>query len=314
MELIFEIINPSGRVLERQKINGDKISVGRAFDNQVILSDEFIDPHHVVIEQDQYGQILITDLSSTNGIRDKSDLIVKSKVIESGNEFVLGKTHIRIFAIEHVVPDAMVLDGVDWAIKYFSKNWITAGLFIGMSLLAMVGVWNSDVGEHEARDYIETIFAVIVVALSMALMWGLVGRIVKHEMFFKVQLSIITIYISLILCFEFIYEVILFNSMNYLASISMNTIVEVLLLVTLFWFNMKVATNQENMHRWVIALMLSIGLVSFSIFTEVSERTSFSVNPYFISEMKPPLFRINAGTNLDEFLQEGETIYAHKLE
>ena len=314
MELIFEIINPSGRVLERQKINGDKISVGRAFDNQVILSDEFIDPYHVIIERDSNAQILITDLNSTNGIRDENDLIVESKVIESGSEFVLGKTHIRIFAIEHVVPDAMVLDGVDWAIKYFSKNWMTVGLFVVMSLLAIVGVWGGDVGELEAREYIETIFAVIVVALMMALIWGLVGRIVKHEMFFKVQLSIIAIYISLILCFEFIYEVVLFNTMNYLASISVNTIVEVLLLATLFWFNMKVATNQKNMHRWIIALILSIGLVSFSIFSEISERTTFSVNPYFISEMKPPLFRINAGANLDEFLLEGETIYSHKLE
>ena len=314
MELIFEIINPSGRVLERQKINGEKVSVGRAFDNQVILSDEFIDPHHVVIEQDQNGKILIADLNSTNGIRDESDLMVKSKVIESGDEFVLGKTHIRIFTIKHMVPDALALDSVDWAIKYFSKNWITVGLFVVMSFLAVLGVWSRDVGELEARDYIETIFAVLVVALSMALIWGLVGRIVKHEMFFKVQLSIIAIYISLILCFEFIYEIILFNSMNYVASISVNTIVEVFLLATLFWFNMKVATNQENMHRWVIALILSIGLVSFSIFTEISERTTFSVNPYFISEMKPPLLRLDSGENLDEFLQEGETIYAHKLE
>ena len=71
MEVVFEIVSRAGRTLERHKATGPRLSIGRAFDNELILSDETVSPHHAVLERDPDGNSVLVDLDSLNGIRNE---------------------------------------------------------------------------------------------------------------------------------------------------------------------------------------------------------------------------------------------------
>ena len=63
----IEILDGKGGVSERIAVDGFPVTVGRAYGNQVILSDPFVCPRHLKIAQDEQGRLLASDLDSVNG-------------------------------------------------------------------------------------------------------------------------------------------------------------------------------------------------------------------------------------------------------
>ena len=313
MELIVEIINRSGRVLERCKLNGEKISIGRAYDNCLILDDLSVSQHHISIETGVGHDFLINDLDSVNGLMYQGKNVKGSVLLNSGDEFVLGKTHLRIYKLDHPVKETVILDSVDGAVNFFSRNLVVIAALALATLLAVLDVWNGVIEGQKTQDLFETISALYIVAIAVALFWGLIGRVVKHEMFFKTQLSLILLYIAFALCIQFMHQVVLFNSLNYVISTTIYVIVECVVLATLFWLNLRIATNQANIQRWVSAGILSVSIVMFSLSAEPFNRINFSESPNFVSVLKPPSLRIVSGIDLEEFLQKGDVIYQHDI-
>ena len=314
MELIIEIINRSGRMLERRKLSGETISIGRGYDNCLILDDLSVNPHHASIEISDDHDFLVRDLGSANGLLHKGENVKGSAALDSGDEFVLGKTHLRIYRVDHPVKRTVSLDSVDEAVNFFSRNLVVlAATLLAISLIAL-GVWNETISEFKAQEFIETIAALFVLALAVALFWGLIGRVVKHEMFFKTQLSLILLYIAIASCIQFFYHVILFNTMSYTITTCIYMFVECVFLATLFWLNLRIATNQANPQRWMSTGMLSASIVLFSFSAEFFDRMNISESPYFISVLMPPSLRITSGVSLENFLQKGELIYSHNLQ
>lgn len=313
MELIIEIINRSGKMLERRKLNGESISIGRAYDNCLILDDLSVNPHHVSIKASSEHDFLIQDLASVNGLVHEGQNIKDKLLLDSGDEFVLGKTHLRIYKLDYPVDETVSFDSVDEAVEFLTRNIVVVGAIILATLLIVLEVWNGTIGEVKAQDFFETISALYIVAVTVALFWGLIGRVVKHEIFFKMQLSLMLLYIAFGMCIQFLHQVVLFNSMNYAVSTSLYVVVECVVLTTLFWLNLRIATNQANRQRWVSAAILSVGVVMFSFSSEFFGRVNFSESPNFVSVLKPPLLRVVSGVALDDFLKNGEVIYSHDV-
>ncbi|MGH8034521.1 MAG: FHA domain-containing protein, partial [Lysobacterales bacterium] len=63
---VIEVLNRSGQVVQRLAWNGRKLSIGRAYDNDVIVDDRYVCPHHLELAQDS-GRLLARDLGSING-------------------------------------------------------------------------------------------------------------------------------------------------------------------------------------------------------------------------------------------------------
>ena len=45
----------------------DRATIGRALDNDIILSDLSVSPHHLTIEKEESGLFVVTNLSDENG-------------------------------------------------------------------------------------------------------------------------------------------------------------------------------------------------------------------------------------------------------
>lgn len=113
MELIIEIVSRSNKVLELHHVSGDTISIGRAYDNDVVLQEEHVCPHHAKLEMVE-GKLLLTDNHSVNGIKDKLNR-AKAQITEvvSGDVFILGKVFIRVLRPEHPVPATKKLNFIE---------------------------------------------------------------------------------------------------------------------------------------------------------------------------------------------------------
>lgn len=103
MELIFETVTRGNKVLSCQKVTGNRITIGRGYDNDVILQEEHVCPNHAeLIVED--GQMLLVDKGSINGIKDQHNNAHAAKIqVKSGDVFVFGKVFLRILSAQHPV-------------------------------------------------------------------------------------------------------------------------------------------------------------------------------------------------------------------
>ena len=103
----------------------------------------------------------------------------------------------------------------------------------------------------------------------------------------------------------------LFNSLNYLFVTVITVLVEIIILSLLFWLNLEVSTNLSNIKKWIFSLLMSISLILLSMYTEIVDRTEFSISPNLIEKILPPVLRIVPGESIDEFIDGGREIFSH---
>jgi hypothetical protein len=106
---VLEIRDANGRLVARQRVSEFPITLGRAYDNDVILDDAYVSPHHLRLIEGENGEVIAEDLGSVNGMREGSSRASAVRaVVASGGELHLGRTSVRIFDAGHPVPEAVV--------------------------------------------------------------------------------------------------------------------------------------------------------------------------------------------------------------
>jgi len=311
MELVFEIINRSGHTLEHHKLAGKTLSIGRAFDNDLILPDHTVNPHHAIITEGDDQQLQLEDAQSLNGIRNKQHECIQGKVtLTSGDEYTFGKTRLRIYELDHPVTETVNINCIDWAINHLGRApamIITFLLLIGISV---VESWLNVFSDIKWQSIAATIIIVPGAVVIVALFWALIGRIVKHEMHFRTQFTIVGLYLLASFSLEYINELFLFNSLHSLTSLMFAFVNNLALLAVLFWFNLYIATNQPKAQRWKVAGVISLVLISMTEYQDIIAKLEFSDTPIYIAEIKPPVMRVAQGISEEAFIQSSAEIFS----
>ena len=113
MAVIIEVLGWGGKSHRHYRVEGPTITIGRGYQNHVVLSDSHICANHLRLDQVEGGWQL-TDLDSLNGIEvDKN--VVKSfgTVLAEGAEIKIGRTRLRIISDSHPVEPAKELHRLD---------------------------------------------------------------------------------------------------------------------------------------------------------------------------------------------------------
>jgi len=303
-ELILEVQDNSRRNRYYYPVESFPIKVGRGYGNDVILSDPYVCPEHLIIDRDEQGW-LIKDLDSENGIQNIDHAVVRA---ESGDALVIGHTRIRLFTPDHPVKPARSMHD-----KQNIKGFFT-GLAIVWSILTVLGsvylidTYLNTTSKVQIEKLMVSTLPIMASVLVWASIWSLMAYIVKRKLFFYFQLVVSSIYLLLTVITE--------NMVDYLAyNISSQVVIEGLsyvsggvLFAVLLYFNMKKALSLSRKRRWLMAHLFSWGLVGISIFVLIANKQDFYSGPEYSSTIKPPFSRWARADDLDTFFKATEKI------
>ena len=157
----IELLTRDQHLKARHRFENLPISIGRSYDNDLILDDPYIAPNHAIIEMTESGELHIRDLGSENGIVSKGKR--QPTISLDGSTVRLGHTNMRVrhagFQIEKTLTDKASHGWEGWPPAI-------AGLLM-ITLSALVSVW---LGAAEKFSLISAIAAISMV-LTMVLMW-----------------------------------------------------------------------------------------------------------------------------------------------
>ena len=308
--IIAEVLDKSGKVQERHKLAHFPATLGRAYDCDLILNDEFVSPHHARLSIDENNILSLTDLGSENSTYCLPQMQALS-TRELGEETLirLGHSIVRLRRADFALAPTRIDTLTHRRLAHFFSS--AAVLWIGgLLLLSLLGL-NSFQSSAQAKTLgqllLENIEIVALVPLWAGI-WALLSRIFVHHAAYVSHALIACLGVMAYLCINTVVEYYAFGFSALLtADILLHGLLGLLIFAVLYG-HLRFTTLFAPRRIGLIALTVAVSIVGLSSFTAYVKSLEYSDTLPYPPELKPPQFQIKQAKTLTEFMRAAEKI------
>lgn len=301
-----------GQRIDRVRISSLPCTIGRAFDNDIIIDHDTVDAHHAVLEavdaSTSTTAVMLRDTGSVNGLCLDDGKRTRMAAIPVNNDAVVtvfaGAVEIRIYpAALPVAPAVAVVGG---AAGYDGLlRWPVAAtaflLALGVTVYTIyLQVWGEDTPKAMAVAGV----GVAAVILAWAGFWALVGRLLRQESRLTAQVAIASLYVLVSsVCFAAqSAAAFLFNG-NMVSKIIDGSL-NALALMPLMYVTLAFATKLDRRARGFAAVVFAGSIVCGGILFDRVGEPAFNPAPQFAAVLKPYGARLAPALDTRAFIDE----------
>ncbi|MBX2858785.1 MAG: FHA domain-containing protein, partial [Cellvibrionaceae bacterium] len=220
--MIIERIDRSGHVIDTFSFRDHGVSVGRGYDNDLILSDVYIDNKHMLVEYDYLkNTFVVEDLGSLNGVScTEKNGIKKLKTtspkerefaVQSGDVILIGKTRLRLLSKAHAVEPARLLSGLDGVLSNLGTWWVALAICLLVLVTEALSAYNSDpFAEKLYKDMVEGLY-MLFAAIAYGGVWVLVARTQRQDGRFLMHFNILLLMSVCVSIYFLLQPILVFN-------------------------------------------------------------------------------------------------------
>ena len=292
------------------KIDSDTTTIGRALDNDIILSDLSVSPHHLRIEKDpETNEYHAFNLSDENGTKLGGSLLAagEGRKVTFPMLLWLGNNKLRLLSsdMEVVATRKQACEG--YFCIFSSSIW--AGLLLIATLLILVYDPNYDsTAEKPLSYYINIAVDSVLYMLGFFLIIVGISRLATHRWLFAPAVSIASLLFLVPLLVEYAGD---FSSYYFTSSMirtwALNLVNFLLLPLLLMIFMMRVA-HTHFLTAIGVALLVSSPFMIYQVSGLVSKlsRPEFSKLPSYNRSLSSMDWRQQKTISISDFIQEAE--------
>jgi Inner membrane component of T3SS, cytoplasmic domain len=171
--LWIEVLSRHDEVIARHRmVLDDGATIGRAYDNQVILDDPYVAPRHLRVVRDANGALVAEDAGSANGLFVGEDRRrVERVVLDGGRAIRIGRTRLRIRqASDAVAPERISRPRV--------RLW---PLILAVAVAVLAGesltTWLRATTEQKVGHYLGQLLMLCAALGAWSAAWSVLSRI-----------------------------------------------------------------------------------------------------------------------------------------
>ncbi|MEM7543808.1 MAG: FHA domain-containing protein [Pseudomonadota bacterium] len=309
MELIVEVFADGSRNVERFRIDKDRFTIGRAYNCEVFISDRTVSPTHAEVVIDA-GVIRLNDLDSLNGVhRLGATDRQKSFEVVAGNSFIIGRTRVRILSVDAPVPEAVPLHDALNQIPFLSK-WYQKLAVVGLfALLLAFEQWRTAFEKMDWSSFFAALFILCGFIFVLTLLWGFIGRVIVHETRFADHFVAMVAYLFVQSVLVLGREWFEFNLQDFWWSWLPFAVISTALLAMLLVNQLYLATHMNFTKRSLIGMTLALLVVVSLSYRDIDDRMNFSSNPFYVTVILPPAYRLAPHSEINEFVEDAQSIF-----
>lgn len=295
-----EVLSRHHDVLSRQRCEDDA-RIGRAYDNDVVLDDPYVAPHHLRIGRDDAGALFAEDLGSVNGLYAADAETAQPRIALDGARILrVGRTLLRIRAPGYeVAPERPVGRVV--------RVWpAIAGLAASVIVLAALMLWLNETHETQPSRYLLPMLAVVLVVLVWTTGWSVLSRIFTGVAHFDRHLLIA---LCGLLAFFLFDELSDFGSFAF-SSRGLADYAYVgnwLLFAALCFVHLRAMGPRRIPVKAGAVAALAVAAIAAQTVSR-SDESSLVGQQSYLSALKPPMFRLKRAESLDDFMSNTDRI------
>ena len=308
-EVIFETISRGHR--QHHKVDKFPSTIGRAFDNDIILSDPSISPHHLEIDQDENGYVL-KNISEENGtLLNQEKMGMLSTPIELPSAVLLGDLKARFLSHKTPVEPTRIKQQATGFFRFLSSPLWVACLFLLTIGMIFFDRYQSIPIEKGFLFYLNQSLPTLFVILGITLVISGVSRLSTHrwEILSALGIASLAFLIPLLLDYagHFINYLITSDTPgNILKNISNFLILPALLMLYM---------TRVHLTPWIpalgIALLISSPFIAFHLngaMDQLTSHTGFSALPPYNQTLSSLDIRTADTISLDDYFQSSNEL------
>jgi pSer/pThr/pTyr-binding forkhead associated (FHA) protein len=293
----IETLARNGDVLQRHCVDALPIRLGRGYDNELILDDDYVAANHARIERDAAGRLVLRDLGTRNGLNHRGKRL--REVVLSGDTVVrIGHTSLRVRAASFPVAPELedrTLHRWEGALPGAAGILLSGGF-------ALFARWLSDTQYFEFVRYVEALAFGVGAALLWAGAWAFVNRLFgRHARLgrhlFVAGCGLVALTLTALLAAAIAYAF-SFEAFTHYASHAAT-----LLVAGMVYFHLcTVKPQNRRRYRWIAAGLAVLGSGLILMFN--LQRTGRLADELYMAVLLPPGIRVSQDHGIDEFMRE----------
>lgn len=297
-EMIWlEILSSSHEVETRHRFDGNKVTIGRGYDNHLIIDDPYVAPCHLLLERNADGTFLLTDQDTLNGFfLNKNSKCLRTATINDNDIIHLGDTQMRLRTASFPVPPEQPLSLLAHSNKLFA---IIAAIFFPVSWWTSSLEQTTDVS---VTDMILSGVSLPFIMLVWAAFWASITRTYAGSSQFLRHLKIALL---LAICLEA-----LGFTLQYLTYAVGSTYVIIAALfagIPLFGLFIYIHLRRRGARHniWLGSIIAAICVLTTTgiIMTHTSQRTIREYTDY-VMHLAPPYLSLSKPEPLESFMTQ----------
>ncbi len=311
MKLILEVRNHEDDT-RHYSFSDFPVRIGRAFNNDVIVSDPYVSPHHLCIDRED-GAYTVADTGSENGFAINGEPKSGEKaMLRSGDKLLLGETEIFIYTPDHPVADTLPLRR-----EHQLFGWITVTRNVWTSFLvaliltyewAWLTIFTPD-GEGLALTTTTATAAGIIIFWAAA--WSVAGRLTRrHKANFQNHVALVSLcmIVSRVAWYVGSYINFLTND-NWLSQCITYGFNSVLLGFLLFG-SLTLASKMQHKRKIAVAALLSLGFSASAFLFNTLSTQKFNPQPVYSASLEPYLDNLAPTQTVGAFMTGNSRLFA----
>jgi hypothetical protein len=308
--LIVEVVDRNHRVIERHRFDGDRVQVGRAYDNDLVIAEPHVDARHCLFERDADGGWHVRDLDSVNGVRVRNRRIHGQAPLASGTELVLGRARLHVLDAAHPVPPALPLNAIERLLHAIEQPLALVAIVAAVCATAAWQHYAGSAEQLEASQYLAPAFQATLPALGWALLWSIAGSLLKHEARFAAHFASAGLVLLARGAGGGALHWLAFNAQSLAFSRAGTVLLDALMLYLLLSAALYLATHQPPRGRHLRAGAAAGVMVAALAIVDYADRSEFSNAPEFLEYLLPDSFRFVPAVDVDTFLETAAQTFA----
>jgi pSer/pThr/pTyr-binding forkhead associated (FHA) protein len=295
----IEVLSRQGEVAARERIEGGEARIGRAFDNDVVVDDPHVAPHHLRIYRGEDGELVAEDLGSMNGLYPEHGAQRVTHLPLAGQHGIrIGRTTLRVHDSAHPVAAEKLLTPprahAQWA----------AGLGVALLLALALLDWLNLTSEPSASLILLPLLGFVTILMLWTSVWAMLSRVFSGQARFSLQLRIaLTACIALVLWDQ------LNESLSF--AFAWREMAEyaglgawALLAATCFAHLQAIGPPHMRAARGLVIALICAG-AAFQYLSK-SETRKLLGQRATLGDLRPPAFRLVPLASADEFFKKAD--------
>ncbi|HVO87127.1 MAG TPA: FHA domain-containing protein [Casimicrobiaceae bacterium] len=290
----IEVLSRYHDVIARHRCDGDAVTLGRAYDNDVVLDDPFVAAHHVRIGRDEDGRIVAEDLGTTNGLHTDEGDQRQDVIVLDGDRIVrVGKTLLRVRTPDYAVAAERR------AVAATRIGPLVLALAVVVIGVAVLSLWLSETEQPELSHYLLPVMGMVLIVLIWTTGWAVMSRIFAGHLHFQRHLLIALSGLLALFVFDEITDYGAFAfSAGWLANYAY--VAAWLLLGALIYFHVREIAPRHPVRKIAVVSGLAIAAIAAQTVAKSDQLVRFGQQSY-LPALKPPAFRLKRPLEEDAF-------------
>ena len=305
-KIILEIQNRG--LHQYHKLDHFPVTIGLALDNDIIISDDSVSPHHLMLDQNAREQVILHNLSTENGtLLNKQSLGQSATIVSLPSQLLLGNRKVRLLSSD--MPVEMThINRCDGFMMLLCHPVAAIFLFLLNIFTLVANQYLETSLQKDVLFYISSLSLNLLIQLFFMLTAMVITRLVTHRWQFMPAISFVSLF-SLVplLLIELGHLVDYFLTSDIPSRWIATGVGDFLLLPTLLFIFLHWILHQRVKPALGVALLLSalpLGLRTVNIIDQISTEHEFSAEPNYSQSLSS--FNVHAASplTLDAYLEE----------